>query len=50
MLQGGYDNPYLDRENLKPVELTDEQKADLMAFLDTLEMDDRLEQPDLPQE
>lgn len=50
MLQGGRDNPYLDRENLKPVELTDAQKADLMAFLATLEMEDRLEQPDLPQE
>ena len=50
MLGGGWENPYLDSENLKPVELTDEQTADLLAFLETLEMEDRLEQPDLPQE
>ncbi len=46
MLGGGWENPYLDSENLKPVELTDEQTADLLAFLETLEMEDRLEQPD----
>jgi cytochrome c peroxidase len=48
MLGGGYDNPQLDRENLKKVELSAEQRSDLLAFLRTLEMEDRLEAPSLP--
>ncbi len=49
MVGGGYDNPYLDTENLKPVELTDEQKSDIIEFLKSLDMEDRLEEPTLPE-
>ena len=37
MLAGGKPNPYLDVQNLQPVELTAEEKADLIAFLESLD-------------
>ncbi len=36
MLGGGIDNPYMDSENLKKVELTGEERAKLIELLRTL--------------
>ncbi len=36
MLEGGIDNPYIDSENLKKVELTGEERAKLIELLRTL--------------
>lgn len=49
MLAGGIDNPYLDRENLKKVDLTAEERSDLLEFLKTLECPCELVEPELPQ-
>jgi cytochrome c peroxidase len=49
MVSGGIDNPHIDRENLKPTNLTEEEKADLMEFLKALECPCSLEAPPLPQ-
>ncbi|MFQ5791613.1 MAG: cytochrome-c peroxidase [Acidobacteriota bacterium] len=49
MLEGGVDNPYLDRENLKKVELTPEERTDLLEFLNTLECPCALTEPELPE-
>jgi cytochrome c peroxidase len=49
MASGGIDNPTLDRANLKNVNLTEEEKADLMEFLKALECPCPLEAPELPQ-
>jgi cytochrome c peroxidase len=49
MLGGGYDNPHLDRKNLRPVTLTDAELFDLIAFLQSLTCDDgSIERPELP--
>jgi len=49
MLSGGYDNPYLDRKNLKAIELSDAEIFDLMAFLESLSCDPSgIEYPELP--
>jgi cytochrome c peroxidase len=49
MTSGGIDNPYLDRENLKPVVLDDREVFDLLAFLQALSCDDAsIGWPDLP--
>ena len=48
MVSGGIDNPNLDRTNLKKVDLTEEEKADLMEFLKALECPCSLEAPELP--
>ncbi|MCH8820204.1 MAG: cytochrome-c peroxidase, partial [Acidobacteria bacterium] len=48
MVDGGQDNPSLDRENLKPADLSDEQKADLIAFLESLDEAFELTAPELP--
>lgn len=37
MAGGGYDNPHLDRTNLKKVELSDAEIADLMALFESFE-------------
>ena len=49
MTSGGIDNPNLDRTNLKNTNLTEEEKADLMEFLKTLDCPCPLEAPSLPQ-
>ncbi len=48
MLGGGYPNPYLDTENLKKVDVTPEEKSDLLAFLRSLDCQGKLEEPALP--
>ncbi len=50
MLGGGIQNPYLDTENLKPVELTSEERTDLIEFLTTLGCPCDLKAPELPGE
>lgn len=49
MLAGGIRNPYLDNANLKPVKLTQEEKADLLSFLRSLDVTYSIEEPTLPQ-
>jgi cytochrome c peroxidase len=49
MVAGGIDNPNIDRVNLKPTNLTEEEKADLLEFLKALECPCPLEAPALPQ-
>jgi len=51
MLQGGHPNPYLDETNLadaKNANLTPEERADLLAFLRSLDVEYTIEQPTLP--
>ena len=48
MVDGGQDNPSLDRENLKAADLSDEEKADLIAFLESLDEATELAAPELP--
>jgi cytochrome c peroxidase len=48
MIDGGKPNKYLDTKNLKKVNLTKEQKADLIAFLKSLNVDCKLKEPRLP--
>ena len=50
MLGGGFQNPYLDTENLKPIELTSEERADLIEFLKALDCQCDLTAPELPGE
>ena len=49
MLNGGIANPDLDRTNLEAVRLTDQEKADLLAFLRALDVEYNVVQPTLPQ-
>jgi cytochrome c peroxidase len=49
MLNGGKKNKYLDVTNLKPVKLTQAEKADLLAFLRALDVDYTVTEPSLPQ-
>ena len=49
MLGGGMENPNLDTVNLQPVELTDAEKADLLAFLRSLDVNYAVTEPMLPQ-
>jgi len=49
MVSGGIDNPNIDRVNLKPTNLTEEEKADLIEFLKALDCPCPLEAPSLPQ-
>ena len=48
MLGGGIDNPYIDSENLKKVELTEEERANVIEFLKALDCPCDLTEPDLP--
>ncbi len=48
MLAGGIDNPYLDRENIEPVELAPDERSSLLEFLDTLTCAGELTEPVLP--
>jgi len=48
MVGGGKPNKYLDTKNLKKVNLTKEQKQDLIAFLKSLNVDCKLTEPKLP--
>ncbi len=48
MLDGGIDNPYIDSENLKKVELTGEERANLIEFLKALDCPCDLTEPELP--
>ena len=49
MLGGGLDNEHLDRTNLEAVTLTEEEKADLLAFLRALAVDYTVTEPALPE-
>jgi cytochrome c peroxidase len=49
MLGGGKDNPHLDKKNLQKQTLTKEERADLLAFLKSLNVDCTLKEPPLPQ-
>ena len=49
MLAGGKPNKYLDTKNLQKRTITPEQKADLIAFLKSLNVDCTLKEPPLPQ-
>ena len=49
MLSGGIENPHLDTANLQPVELSDEQKADLLEFLRSLDQPCEPNIPKLPE-
>jgi cytochrome c peroxidase len=49
MLGGGKPNPYLDKKNLEKRTVTAEQRADLLEFLKSLNVDCRLREPPLPQ-
>lgn len=48
MVAGGIENPWLDTANLKRVELTSQQFADLIEFLRSLDEPATLEAPRLP--
>src|SRR5690606_30912595 len=48
MLAGGKPNPWLSTDKLQPREATDEQVADLLAFLASLEQPCTQEAPPLP--
>ncbi len=50
MLEGGKDNPYLDRTNLKKVKLSTQEREDLLEFLKSLEEPCGLYEPPLPPE
>jgi len=50
MLEGGKANPYLDDINLKKVELSSEERENLVAFLKSLEQPCGLYEPVLPPE
>lgn len=50
MLKGGLDNQWLDEANLRPaVELTAEERDDLLAFLRALDVNYTIEAPKLPE-
>ncbi len=50
MLAGGVDNPWLDKANLlPPVKLTRRERADLLAFLRSLDVEYKIAPPKLPQ-
>jgi cytochrome c peroxidase len=49
MLGGGKPNPNLDKKNLEKRTITKEQRADLLAFLRSLNVDCTLKAPPLPQ-
>lgn len=49
MLGGGRENPHLDKKNLEKRTITPEQRADLLAFLRSLNVDCKLTKPPLPQ-
>ncbi|MBI4460887.1 MAG: c-type cytochrome [Acidobacteria bacterium] len=48
ILGGGKANPHLDRTNLQPAQLTDTEKADLLAFLRLLDVTYTIMEPTLP--
>jgi len=48
MTSGGKKNKFLDETNLKPVKLTDKEKADLLAFLRSLNVETVITEPKLP--
>ena len=48
VLGGGIPNPYHDDANLKPVKLTRQERADLLAFLRALSVDYTVTEPALP--
>jgi len=49
MVSGGKKNKFLDTANLKPVKLTAQEKADLLAFLRSLDANYAVEEPKLPE-
>lgn len=49
MLGGGKPNQYLDKKNLEKRNVTPEQRADLLEFLKSLNVDCQLKEPPLPQ-
>jgi cytochrome c peroxidase len=49
MLRGGVPNPWLDRANLEPAQLTPAERDDLLAFLRALNVDYTIRPPRLPE-
>jgi cytochrome c peroxidase len=49
MASGGKKNKFLDTKNLKPVKLSEKEKADLLAFLRSLDADYTVAEPPMPQ-
>ena len=52
MLKGGNPNKWLDEKNLadaKKANLSDDEKADLLAFLRSLDVDYTVQEPTLPE-
>jgi cytochrome c peroxidase len=49
MVNGGKENKYLDKTNLKPVKLSAREKADLIAFLRSLDVTYDIAEPKLPE-
>jgi cytochrome c peroxidase len=49
MLGGGKPNPYLDKKNLEKHDILPDQRADLLNFLRSLNVDCTLKKPPLPQ-
>jgi cytochrome c peroxidase len=49
MVNGGKQNKYLDTTNLKPAKLTAKEKADLIAFLKSLDVTYDIAEPKLPE-
>ncbi len=49
MASGGKKNKFLDTKNLKPVKLSAKEKADLLAFLRSLDVEYNVTEPAMPQ-
>ena len=49
MVNGGHDNPYLDKTNLQKAEITPAEQADMVEFLKSLTETARIPEPKLPE-
>ncbi len=48
LVDGGIDNPHLDRTNLQKADLSEQEIADLIEFLKSLDETETLKEPKLP--
>jgi cytochrome c peroxidase len=49
MVEGGHDNPFLDKTNLQKAEISAQEQADIVEFLKSLTETARIPEPKLPQ-
>jgi cytochrome c peroxidase len=49
MVDGGHDNPFLDKTNLQKAEISAQEQADIVEFLKSLTETARIPEPKLPQ-